>query len=472
MEILSPGKKMKRIRKDLKIRQQDITGGVITRELISIIENDKSKLTPNVAQIVTDNINRICLERNIDFTLDVSYLLEDIITQENKEADKYIEFLCNNGDNVSNNLTDDINKIEKFLMNCDIREKKMIIYEKIGDILKKRKEYSKCSIYYIKAFENYDRSLSYISLVKLLQKIGSVFIILTKYREALDFNNLALSYTDNITADLKYKLLFNSVLAHIYLKKYNEALNGIDYIEATFKNLTRQSSFELSVLKVNCLRWLKLYSDALQLNENLLNSLAPSETENRILITGNIIDIYTVFKDTKKVTTYLDRIIYLVNHFVDMDSSYHGPNIYRQIGLSAHLIGDKQLAKKYYENSIKACKKHRNIDVLEKSLDDYLSILIEEKNEIELNKFKNELIELVSQDIIKQNNISTFKLINYYNSINDRESIKNLLDFILSRNAYSWESKWLNRKYSDSNSLVFEQQGWAYQNALLVGFVL
>ena len=138
MEILSPGKKIKRIRKELKIRQQDITGGEITRELISIIENDKSKLTPNVAQIVTDNINRICLERNIDYKLDVSYLLEDIITQENKEADKYIEFLCDNGDNISINLSDEINKIEKFLMNCDIREKKMIIYEKICDIFKKR----------------------------------------------------------------------------------------------------------------------------------------------------------------------------------------------------------------------------------------------------------------------------------------------------------------------------------------------
>jgi len=50
MEILSPGKKLRRIRKDLKIRQHEITGGEITRELISIIENDKCNMTSSVVE--------------------------------------------------------------------------------------------------------------------------------------------------------------------------------------------------------------------------------------------------------------------------------------------------------------------------------------------------------------------------------------------------------------------------------------
>ena len=81
MEILSPGQKIKKIRKDLKINQKDVSGGKITRELISIIENDKSTLTPAVAEIIAENINKICRERNLDYTLSSEYLLEDVREQ-------------------------------------------------------------------------------------------------------------------------------------------------------------------------------------------------------------------------------------------------------------------------------------------------------------------------------------------------------------------------------------------------------
>ena len=67
MEILSPGQKIRKIRSELKIYQKEITGGEITRELVSIIENDKSALTPAVAQIITDNINRMCKEKKYRF---------------------------------------------------------------------------------------------------------------------------------------------------------------------------------------------------------------------------------------------------------------------------------------------------------------------------------------------------------------------------------------------------------------------
>lgn len=39
--ILTPGEKIKNIRKDFKIKQSEITGGKITRNLISLIENYK-----------------------------------------------------------------------------------------------------------------------------------------------------------------------------------------------------------------------------------------------------------------------------------------------------------------------------------------------------------------------------------------------------------------------------------------------
>jgi len=191
MEILSQGEKIKRIRKSFKIRQQDITGGEITRELISIIENNKTNLTPNVAQIIADNINRICKERGIEFSVEASYLLEDVSQQSNKIADEYIEFLSTNENEFSQSLIEEIDHIEFFCMKYGEAEKNLALYEKIGDIYNKQRSYDKSYTYYIKALENAASIDETIALIKVSEKIGILCLKLMKYEETLHFNSFA-----------------------------------------------------------------------------------------------------------------------------------------------------------------------------------------------------------------------------------------------------------------------------------------
>jgi len=51
----------------------------------------------------------------------------------------------------------------------------------------------------------------------------------------------------------------------------------------------------------------------------LLSTLDDSDAENIILITANILDIYTVFKDTKNIKIYIDKLIYLMNNYIDVE---------------------------------------------------------------------------------------------------------------------------------------------------------
>jgi tetratricopeptide (TPR) repeat protein len=431
MEIISPGQKIRKIRKELKINQKEITGGEIARELISMIENDKSTLTPAVAHIITDNINRICKEKNIDFSVDTEYLLEDIDSQTDKIASKYIDFLSINEDNISKDFSKDIEEIELFLIKYDVPKKKMIIYEKIGDIFKKQKEYNKSYIYYIKAFENHNGLFNDIRLFSILQKLGGICIYLGKDKEALDFNNLALTYNTSITEELRYNVLHNNTLAYMHLEEYNKALLEIEYIENTFKTLTKEDIFELNVLKANCFRYKKFYSDALKTNELMLSTLGNDDTENIILITANILDIYTVLKDIKNIKIYIDKLIYLLNDYSEVKESYHSPNTYNQLALSANLINNIKLSIEYYKKSIEVARYQRNKRVLLISLDELLDILIKEKNIEEINSFKNQIIEMISLDIIKPGIAPIFKLMVFYNDIGDNESLNSLLQFIL-----------------------------------------
>ena len=92
-EILSSGKKIKRIRKELGLKQHEITKGEVTRNLISIIENDKAALTEKVAKVIADNINMACSEQNIDYHVSAKYLLESEEYQAERVVDKYLLLL-------------------------------------------------------------------------------------------------------------------------------------------------------------------------------------------------------------------------------------------------------------------------------------------------------------------------------------------------------------------------------------------
>ena len=77
VHLLTPGEKIKKIRKDFKIKQSDITGGKITRNLISLIENNRAELTESTAKIICNSINSICEKRNIDFMMTSDDLLKN-----------------------------------------------------------------------------------------------------------------------------------------------------------------------------------------------------------------------------------------------------------------------------------------------------------------------------------------------------------------------------------------------------------
>lgn len=137
----------------------------------------------------------------------------------------------------------------------------------------------------------------------------------------------------------------------------------------------------------------------------MLIGLNFDDAENIILITANILDIYTMIKDIKNTEIYLNKLLYLTDHYEKADESYHSPNAYNQIGLSATLINKLNLATKYYKKSIYVSKVQKNLRIL-----------------------------LLSLDIISSDISPIFKLMNFYNKIGDKESLRSLLEFILEHN--------------------------------------
>ena len=74
MKVLSIGEKIKQLRMDIGLNQDDLTNDEITRSLISMIENNRRSLTHNTAKIIATTLNQYY--SNLGKHITAEYLLE------------------------------------------------------------------------------------------------------------------------------------------------------------------------------------------------------------------------------------------------------------------------------------------------------------------------------------------------------------------------------------------------------------
>ena len=433
IKIISSGEKIKNIRKSLGLKQDEITGNEITRNLISMIENGKVRLSTNAAEVIADNINNVCKQRNIDFRVTASYLLQDEKIQATLIIDKYIKFLNENSNNSSMNLSDDIEEIDQFLINNEVDiNKKITIYKIIGNIFNLKNEYHGSYTYYLKAFENGNKILSNTKLVDLLIKLMYSCNMLKRYNEALYFGKLVLNY-NQLPDKLKFKLSFNSALAYQKLNLYNESLEEINHITTSFHELSIDNKFNVITLKANCLQEIKYYKEALDEYKHILSVLGPGDRIKQLVIMCNMMDIYIYFEDIKNVKRYIDKIISIADNLEELPKDDYVPQIYLEIANAGVYINSLDIAKDYYRKAISSAKLTKQYELLLNSLDKLFDIYSKENNLNELDNIKNELLEIISIDSNLGIHRLIYKFIDFYNRNDDKDGIKALIKFVLER---------------------------------------
>ncbi|AAK81616.1 helix-turn-helix domain-containing protein [Clostridium acetobutylicum] len=93
--ILTIGEKIKKLRSEYKLNQDDIVGTELTRNLISQIEHGKANLTRSTAELIIRNTKDILEKRGetLDEGINVEYLLETEESQAKKVIASYIQDL-------------------------------------------------------------------------------------------------------------------------------------------------------------------------------------------------------------------------------------------------------------------------------------------------------------------------------------------------------------------------------------------
>ena len=396
-KTVSIGENLKVIRKSLGFRQHEITGGEITRNLISIIENDKTPLYENVARVLSENINALAQERSLDVYIDPRDLLNPKRMESKKVLDNFIIKLKHRISTESfERIQEDISDIESFLKEWDIVEKRAEIYELLGDIFYLMKDKINEYSYYQKALDHYVNLPFKKKYYYLMMKLGNTCIELKKYEDALRTNNLALNDIEEKFKYLRSSFYFNNALAYKKLKILDRALKALELAEESLCEKSYVGITEISILKANCLNEMKHYDEAISIYLGLTTLLQKEkDSENSCLVYINLVDLYKSLDNKGKVKEYHDKVLESLEA-LDKNSHYL-VDIYFDLGLSSKYLNDFDLAEEYLLKALSyldlSPQKVRKVEILLELFDVYYKT----NNVGGIDSLSNKSISLVSE---------------------------------------------------------------------------
>lgn len=425
--ILSDGDKLKKIRKKYGLKQEEITGNEITRNLISEIETNKASITKKTAEIVIKNLTSLAKKRNFKVAETVDYLMENQATQATKILDNYIEELKTLSISKDDSFIKILKEAESFLIDWDIKDKKLNIYELTGDYYCNNNEMYQSAVYYEKALALLSRVFLDKKLLSILKKLSMVYGYIGNYNKSIECCNFALSRFDDISLKDKIILRQNNALAYKLTKNFEGALYNIEIAEKIVDKNDTSQYIKILNNKAICLCEMKLYKEALKLFNQILGLINENQIEEYLIDLINIANVYIDLNDKNKSTEYLNIITTQLPNL--KDTSSYAADIYFDIGNIYKKFDKLNLTEAYYLKALDFSKKQKSYILATKILNNLTDMYIMEDNVEKMNNIREKVFFIsIRQD--KIDNLLMYKLIGFYDKIGNGKC-KEIANFAL-----------------------------------------
>ncbi|WP_234122688.1 hypothetical protein [Clostridium hydrogenum] len=423
--VISDGDKIKAIRIKYNLRQDEISGKDITRNLISEIETDKANITKKTAEIIIKNLKEVGKNKGFEISETVEYLMENQTVQATKIFDKYINELKTFMVCKDNSFTDTLKDAESFLADWNITDRMQIIYELAGDYYCNQDELSKAIVYYEKAITLVGKLFLSQELLSLLSKLSKTYGNAGRYSEAIDCCDFVLNRFKNLSERDTVYFMYNRAYVFFLLKNYERVLADINKIERFIDRADTQRYFKILDTKAVSLHELKRYDEALKLYNGLLDILEDGEIDKKLVIYINMSEVYIGLSDIDKANNLLSEVKKELP-FIKNNSRYED-NIYYEIGKIYTGLKDNVRAAEYYSKALEVAKKRKNYVLTA----DILYGLMECEETIErVDSIKKEVF-LLSSKQEKLTDKLIYKLIDFYADNNIMDKVKEINKFAL-----------------------------------------
>ena len=427
-ENITVGQNLKRIRKELELKQYSITGGKITRNLISLIENDKTPLYEDNAKIIAENMNSNAMEKNMNIYIEPEDILDPKRYDAKKDADVYIEGLRKRlEENHLEIRPEELQKVELFLNNWNLSDKKIIIYELWADMYYKARDFENEHMYLTKAWEYSFMYPKRKGNYRIISNLISNCINSGKYEEAIRLGNLGLLSQKNLTDNDKKVFHYNNALAYSYLNKFDDGLRELAI--AKKYNLNANDKLERKILVSEGFCYVKKgeYGKALNAYNLALRMLNTNKNYDELcLIYTNMMEVFVKSKDSKKISEYLNLVINLL-HDLEDNSSYI-IKIYLEIANAYLFLKKYNSSEEYLLKALKVTRINDEKDLHSKILLKLFNLYIE-KNEIKkIDDLMEEFVQEVSNIQKDDRFVLLLNLILYNKEEKNKDFVQKILN--------------------------------------------
>ncbi|WP_026475842.1 helix-turn-helix domain-containing protein [Alkaliphilus transvaalensis] len=341
MEILSPGKKIKILRKKIGLRQDQLTDARITRSLISMIENGKRRLNRKTAMIIAVKLNDYY--KNLGQEITPEYLLES----EEKQASNIIEenieslrpILKNKKEVDHQHVFEILKSMIELAEKWNLPDKKAEILLVRGKYYFDKKQFNLAIADYYNSLEYYLSSKEEAKIALLYVKISKCYIFMAQFDQAAFYGEKAFSLSRESkisnSNEIKAKALLNKIICYYRTNRYDLTLQEIEKFK-NIKYVNESLNDEVTLLEANTFYSLKNYEKARKIYERLLNREGKVELHVMLPVYDHIAKLYSKIGELSKAREILQRAIlqreriadeeYLATFLLEIAKCYYGIN--------------------------------------------------------------------------------------------------------------------------------------------------
>jgi len=414
-QILSPNEKVKKIRQFFRITQNELAKDICTKSSISLIENNRLKLTFKLAIGIAKNFNKIAIDKKIDI---------ELITTNELMKDEYSQA----NDIFRNNIIKDLKEISSI----DLFEKKLYEAEKIIEkynitdngkmhVYKLASDFYYKNSMYTKSNEMCNNGLKVSLDLKDIQ--GEVTFYIDKSRNNLRQNHYTealqqLDYAEKISSILSNSELFERIYfnkALVYKNKNNcdKALKYLDLLNNKFKIENQKKLLDIKMLHANCLNTTCKFEEAKNEYIKILELAMKIDDKDSIALGyRNLSELYFKKRNYKAAATFIKES--LKNN---PNNSHLNENLYFAAKV---LKNSNQDVESYLLRALEICEKNdmENLNLIEKIIYELVLIYIKREDEESIM-----LMDRKTKELNIDYCLIYAELINYYRERNKEKSI-------------------------------------------------
>jgi tetratricopeptide (TPR) repeat protein len=317
------GERLKKYRINmLGATQEEISVGICSRNMISLIENNKQKLSYNLAYRIAENLNKIAKKKGMDIFLITP---KELMIDEDEQANYVFQ----------NNILNELQKIEIGSLEINLLEKKISeseeLIKKYSIADNKKIEFYKLTadFYYYKYIHTKSDYMCDMGLkisIDSQYKVGEVIfyiyksrnnIFSDKYINALQQLDYAEKLNNDIGNNELYEMIFYyKALAYKKLGQYDSALKYFKILKEQFQIKDKRMLLKIKMVYANCLNDQNKFDESEKEYKETLNMAMKYDDKDFITMTyRNLSELYVNKKNYKSAAKYIkESLLYNPNN--------------------------------------------------------------------------------------------------------------------------------------------------------------